>query len=390
MTTDRQTSVSEFTADTTTKTLTRTVTCPLETSQRKTDRVRECIAEWQRILSWAADILPSYSSFAWNRKDTQLYRASVREFPSHSIRAAEVQTAIYKASEAFASWNSNGRSGQRPTYDGSDPYMRIRSDGLSVHQENEAYGLKTKLQPYDPEWFRINDAAYHADYLQRIVDDEARLGDSEIHLTDSGNLTANLTISEDVEVYVADDVSTAVGVDLGENVIFAAAIISGEAVEDVELESGREFRHHREQLKRKRNRLAEQGDLRGVKACRDDLRRYTEQVTHSATRQVIDLARKYSPCLLRLEDLTNYRETAADPIHDWPRAMLKEQLVYKATAAGIPVEFVDPAYTSTTCRNCGQTDQAARNGAVFHCRRCNYQVHADVNAAINIAQRESS
>lgn len=30
----------------------------------------------------------------------------------------------------------------------------------------------------------------------------------------------------------------------------------------------------------------------------------------------------------------------------------------------------------------------ARSGETFHCRRCDYEVHADVNAAINIATRE--
>jgi transposase len=66
--------------------------------------------------------------------------------------------------------------------------------------------------------------------------------------------------------------------------------------------------------------------------------------------------------------------------------MLTEQLAYKATEAGLPVEAIDPAETSITCRQCDETNPAFRDGDDFECWECGYEVHADVNAAINIAQ----
>ncbi|MEZ3118224.1 transposase [Halobaculum sp. MBLA0147] len=68
--------------------------------------------------------------------------------------------------------------------------------------------------------------------------------------------------------------------------------------------------------------------------------------------------------------------------------MLTRQLAYKATEAGLPVEAVEPAGTSVTCRQCGASDPAFRDGVDFECLACGYEVHADVNAAINIAQQE--
>lgn len=72
---------------------------------------------------------------------------------------------------------------------------------------------------------------------------------------------------------------------------------------------------------------------------------------------------------------------------DWPYAILQEKIAYKAKAADVPVESVNPQNTSVTCRQCGQTNRGYREGSEFVCTRCGYEVHADVNAAINIANR---
>jgi transposase len=50
------------------------------------------------------------------------------------------------------------------------------------------------------------------------------------------------------------------------------------------------------------------------------------------------------------------------------------------------VEKVDPAFTSQRCSACGQVDRKSRESqAVFRCTACGYTLHADVNAARNIA-----
>jgi Putative transposase DNA-binding domain/Probable transposase/Helix-turn-helix domain len=50
------------------------------------------------------------------------------------------------------------------------------------------------------------------------------------------------------------------------------------------------------------------------------------------------------------------------------------------------VERINPAYTSQTCSGCGHRDPESRESqSRFRCRACGLQVHADVNAARNIA-----
>jgi IS605 OrfB family transposase len=234
---------------------------------------------------------------------------------------------------------------------------------------------------------------YQREYLEVITDGEGDNGSAEVHLSDSGAAFLHLTVTQDVEVYEPDDVPRWVGVDIGENVLYAATVVAeddGEVtIEAVDMERGREFRHHRERLKQKRSRLQEQDDLRGVRAVRDEHRRYTKHVLDTASRRIVDLAIEHAPCAIAIEDLTHYRETADDPIHDFPYAELQQKISYKATDEGIPVTANDPAETSITCRKCGETNPQMRDGSEFECWDCGYEVHADVNAAINIALRET-
>jgi IS605 OrfB family transposase len=224
--------------------------------------------------------------------------------------------------------------------------------------------------------------------LTRLTDEDDDLssGSAELYLSD-GELRCHLTLSWDVEVYEPADVSTTVGVDLNDDPLYAVGVVDGEGeVLDVQMQRGAEYRHHRERLKRKRAEAMERDDLRAVKGTRLTYDRYTDHITNVASRRIVDLAAAHTPCVIHLEDLTRYRETAKDPIHDWPFEEIQRKICYKATEAGVPVQFVNPQYTSTTCRKCGQTAREYRDGREFACRRCGYEVHADVNAALNIAQ----
>jgi putative transposase len=74
----------------------------------------------------------------------------------------------------------------------------------------------------------------------------------------------------------------------------------------------------------------------------------------------------------------------------WAFFQLRQFVGYKAALAGIPVAFVDPAYTSRTCSKCGHCHKGNRkNRNDFVCLHCGFSLPADHNAALNIKFRVS-
>lgn len=372
---------------TTEETITKTVKLPLQTSQRKNDRVRSVIDEWQAIAGRITELMPSVGPQHWRAQDSTLFHLVRKEFPDHGLRTHDAYQAAYKVGEAFGSWHSNRHEKHRPSF-GDGDYARFCHCGVEVVENDSGYGVKIALEPYNPEWFHVNSRPYIDDHLSRVADGESSTGSAELHLSDDGGLMCNLSISTDVSVYKPGDTPRTLGVDLGERVMYAAAVSDGDSIEAVEMRQGGEFRDTRERLTQKRKRLMEDGDLRGVRACRDEHQRYTDHMTHVASREIVDLAVGHQPITIVLEDLTGYRETATDAIHDWPFAELQTKIAYKATEAGIPVTMVDPAGTSYTCSDCGASNPAWRDGPEFNCRDCGYEIHADVNAAMNISNSD--
>jgi len=94
--------------------------------------------------------------------------------------------------------------------------------------------------------------------------------------------------------------------------------------------------------------------------------------------------------IIAFEDLTinNMIENAPHKnrrksINDVAWGMFLSQLAYKAEEAGRTTIAVNPAYTSQTCRKCGQRKQMPLSVRVFECA-CGEVVDRDLNAACNI------
>jgi IS605 OrfB family transposase len=113
---------------------------------------------------------------------------------------------------------------------------------------------------------------------------------------------------------------------------------------------------------------------------------------HKISRQIVNHAIANGVGVIRMEDLTDIRNTAKSKrtdqgrnLHSWSFYQLKEFIKYKAEIVGIRFELVNPEYTSQTCK-CGHQAKANRNGLQFRCKECGHTCHADLNGAINIAR----
>ena len=121
--------------------------------------------------------------------------------------------------------------------------------------------------------------------------------------------------------------------------------------------------------------------------------RFAADVNHQISKEIVTEAQRTERGIA-LENLTGIRDRVRlrkpqrVALHSWAFAQLGSFFEYKALRSGVPVVYVNPAYTSQTCHACGNVDRKSRvDQATYKCCACGIVVHADVNAALNIAER---
>jgi putative transposase len=148
-------------------------------------------------------------------------------------------------------------------------------------------------------------------------------------------------------------------------------------------------RDHYPKVRRSAQAKGTKGANRFLKRLSGRERRHQRAINHNISRRIVDKA-KTTGRAIALEDLTGIRERTkvrkAERYrqHSWSFFQLRQYIAYKAIDAGVPVVFVDPAYTSKTCHICGELGH--RNALLFFCTTCG-DFDADINAALNISAR---
>ena len=114
--------------------------------------------------------------------------------------------------------------------------------------------------------------------------------------------------------------------------------------------------------------------------------RFVADVNHQISKEIVNSeAAAFSLEKLKIEKKKSNGRRFNRKLGRWSYFQLQEFLEYKAEELGKLVVYVNPAYTSQTCSNCGFKKKSNRNGCIFKCKKCNFELHADLNAARNIA-----
>lgn len=181
------------------------------------------------------------------------------------------------------------------------------------------------------------------------------------------------------------------GVDLG--IVNIAATSDGIQVPGTDCERVRQWYQKRRQILQS---VGTKSAKRRLKRLSKGERRFKKHVNHIVSKNLVALAKDTSRGIA-LEDLTGIRDrtTVRRPQRDrhskWAFAQLRTFIEYKAAISGVPVVYVDPAYTSRTCSVCGyshKNNRKTRN--TFSCIACGHTEPADINAAKNIAFRAAA
>lgn len=120
----------------------------------------------------------------------------------------------------------------------------------------------------------------------------------------------------------------------------------------------------------------------------------TGHILHVASKALVGYAVEVGARRIVLEDLSNIRDASLNKgkdlrskVHRWPYAEVRFKVGYKAAAAGIDMELVNPRNTSRGCNACGHVSASNRKGLHFHCGKCGHCDDADRNASKNIRAR---
>lgn len=179
------------------------------------------------------------------------------------------------------------------------------------------------------------------------------------------------------------------GIDIGENNL--AATSTGKIF------SGGEIRHRRDRYLALRGKLQSNGSQSAkqrLKKVSGQEKRFVKHTNHEISRAIISEAANKGIGTIVMEDLTNIRDRIKggkrmkNRLHRWSFRQLQTFIEYKAQSKGIKVEYVNPAYTSVTCSDCGCIGH--RNKHQLVCSDCGSQLHSDVNASINLSRLAST
>lgn len=189
-----------------------------------------------------------------------------------------------------------------------------------------------------------------------------------------------MSYSYNTPVLQEQEVQGFLGVDRNSvgNVVVCADVMSGKVRKLGPDVSGitKNFRDRRKNLQKKRAKNA----LKKIKKKQSNR---VKDINHKVSRSIVDYAKSHSLAIV-LEDLGKISKGKAKRYvqkSQWSFYQLETFIKYKASLLGIPIYFVNPAYTSQVCSRCGSINKP--NGKNYKCS-CGHLDHKDSNAAFNI------
>ncbi len=148
-----------------------------------------------------------------------------------------------------------------------------------------------------------------------------------------------------------------------------------------------------------RRRFLAQKKAHDRRVARRLLRREGERERHRVRARLHVLTKRLADTALRnhaalaLEGLSRLSvrrrvsPRARRRLSSWPRRELHRQLEYKAAERGVPLFWVNPYRTSSTCPRCGEyTKPRSRVEPTFGCDRCGWTLDRQLNAGANVGR----
>ena len=234
--------------------------------------------------------------------------------------------------------------------------------------------------------------------LDRVINGTYKVCQSELKFDKNNNLILNLTLDIPNELSYQPIEGRTLGVDLG-IATPAYVCLSDDTYIRKGIGSIDDFLKVRTQFQKRRRVLNQslvmakggkgrKKKLKALESFKEKERNFAKTYNHQLSHEIVKFAKNHKCEFINLEKLT--KEGFNNRIlRNWSYYELQSMIKYKAEREGIKVRYVNPAYTSQKCSKCGHIDKANRQTqSRFKCVGCDFELHADHNASINIARSE--
>lgn len=328
--------------------------------------------EKKKMYEKMTEINTNFSNFLLNKKDLKGVNSPVfKEFSSEKFPSAIVNQTIREVKSKIK--NQNAQVFKKF-------WCVINNQNSKIEYENSLYkvsfptlekkiGVPLLVKPFQKKW------------LDEILNGNAKQGAIELFKR-KNKWFINIAISFENKPTVNSKI---MGIDLGLKNLATCGIGTKSL-----FFKGNEVAYKRRKFSSRRKKLGKLKKLSVIKKSKGKESRWMKDQNHKISRQIINFAKTSGAGIIRMEDLTGIRmakskKEAGRNLNNWAFYQLQTFISYKANIEGIKVEFVDPKYTSQTCK-CGHRDKKSRNSSYFRCTKCGHSAHADFNAAINISK----
>lgn len=143
------------------------------------------------------------------------------------------------------------------------------------------------------------------------------------------------------------------------------------------------YQHLKSELQSKGTRSAR----RKLRRTSERERRFVKDLNHCLAKELI--SKEYDVLVFEaLKGIKKEKKKGKQfnkKLGRWSFAELQRFTEYKAEEINKKVIYVNPKYTSQTCSRCGYKNKNNRKGSIFKCKKCGFQLNADLNASRNIA-----
>lgn len=259
------------------------------------------------------------------------------------------------------------------------PRKILFKNGCSIHFDKRTYSLKGETLSlftlHKRIRIRLEISLFHKSFL-----DKGKIKEAEL-VRKGKRWFFHLVL--DLPDPPLMQTNKAIAVDLGENVL--AATSTGKLYGGGPLKEKRDqFLAHRKRLQSNGSQAAKQR-LRKISGRE---KRAVRHENHCVAKQIVSEAQSNGCSTIILEDLKNIRDRIKTSkkmrsrLHRWSFDSLRKFVEYKATAQGIQVLYVHPAYTSQTCSYCLALGHRVKHR--FYCSNCGSFQHSDLNASQNL------